>query len=1457
MLNPGDSGDRERAESARINPRTEGPQSCVSDRLDELAAEFVAIYRRGETPDVAQFAAQNPGLAEQIRDLFPALLMMERVRPQPQDFARGINDSAFDEECKLDRLGDFRILREVGRGGMGIVYEAEQITLGRHVALKVLPKHAMLDSRYLRRFQNEARAAARLHHTNIVPVFGIGEHEGLHYYVMQFIQGIALDAVLDELRAIRQLGQHKTVRPHDATLSRRTGELSAVTLAEKLFDSPPTPSPAASPPLSSNDDAMECGRGEQRQANEFEGPNSGQSRASDNRNTSFASQTRPEKGSNPDIISEHRERAYWKSVARLGCQIADALNYAHNQGILHRDIKPANLLLDLQGTVWVTDFGLARGSESEGLTRSGDIVGTMRYMAPERLEGKADVRSDIYSLGVTLYEMLTLAVPHQAEDRAQLMRQIVDGTPQRPRSVDHRIPVDLETVVLKAISKPPGDRYQQASALAADLRRFVEDRPIQARRVSSSERILRWCRRNPVLTSLAATVLLLAAGLLINAGIARAIRKERDMAVASQHRAETAEAQSQQMLARAIAAERETKILAHLAKAQSFRQSRMVGQRMLPLEEIRQAAALHPTAAIESELRNAALEALFRPDLINTRETALANQAVPQIDSGWTRYAVVDLLGSQTISVYALTSGDLVCRLPIPKLNIWHATTCFTPDGDYLVVTYSQRNQDSEIVNVWDLQQQKMVIDQQIDCENVVCAVGVHPQGRWIVLPTMTRGLAVWDLIEAREVRRIPCEIDPFSIRFDRTGRFLLASSYDARLPIVVFEFDSGNPMFTDIDVKSQGDIAVSPTGRLIAFGGGDESQTGSIIIWDTLVNKVVSILDGHTSLITDLHFYQREDQLLSSSWDGSTRLWNVASGECSLSFPGRLVGVDTEHSKVAVHTLNALSISELFPGEGTEVLNIPGGGNRTSGVLGPNFVYTFDESGELALAGDLHGVRIWETARGTLIGELPIGLTSNILMSANRKSMITVGDVGIFCWPIVRSDEQGIVHWEFGPPKRLYPAVQVRNDCAVWLVGQRQLAFGIWGTDRVHVIDADPDDGVDYPPYHLPSDHFRIHNLTASSNGRWLASSGWKEQAIQVWDLENRTTAARLRHSDGVSDSTFSVQFSPDGRRLFCCAYNLDAPGLYIYETETWKRLHAIPGISSIAFTFSPNSELMTRQQWDQLILADGSNGEEIARLPSPWQMFVPHVFSRDGRSLLFLASRSNFGIIRLGRLQDLLSEMDLGWDLNFSPPHQESARRHKVVADCSSIVEELANIKKTREGNALADAARAANAAGNFALAIEKYQASIDLIPNHAGNLNNFAWLLVACPSSQYWDANRALELALRATELQSDSGTYLNTLGVAQYRSGLWRQAIATLKKAEERDPGTRFAFNGYFIAMAHRQLGETDEAKSWFQRSVEWMEQGRAEEKELIRFRHEASSLLEPKSIRNPQATDASR
>ena len=539
------------------------------DLLDRLVEEFNDRFRRGERPSVREYCEKYPALAADLRDLLPALAQVE----QAKGAADGAEGPAPTHAPPLEHLGDFHVIREIGRGGMGVVYEAEQVSLGRRVALKVLTARLLQDDRQKRRFEREAKAAAKLHHTNIVPVFGTGEQDGTPYYVMQFIQGLGLDLVIEE---IARIGPGETsALPHPMSSPPGRRDVSAADVARSLMTGD-FGTPASGPSLPQpGGDAVTL--------------------------TSFAADARPapaltvlsrsdpsRPAADPSALSSvslpgqsettgrRRRLTYWQSVARIGVQVADALDYAHKQGVLHRDIKPSNLLLDLKGTVWVTDLGLAKSDGADNLTHTGDILGTLRYMPPEAFDGRADARGDVYSLGLTLYELVALRPAFDERERNKLIKQVTTQEAEPVSRIRRGVPRDLETIIQKATEKDVGRRYQSAAALRDDLQRFIDDEPIQARRQTARERAWRWCRHHPAAASLLGLIALLLVGATVASAAAAAYfdrlarnealsaRNERNAkdqadrdrraAEASQTRAQAALAKAEENYARARAA---------------------------------------------------------------------------------------------------------------------------------------------------------------------------------------------------------------------------------------------------------------------------------------------------------------------------------------------------------------------------------------------------------------------------------------------------------------------------------------------------------------------------------------------------------------------------------------------------------------------------------------------------------------------------------------------------------------------------------------------------------------------------------------------------------------------------------------------------------------------------------------------------------------------------------------
>jgi serine/threonine protein kinase len=469
-------------------------------RVIAALEEYLAAAEEGRPPDRRTFLARHEDVAGALAECLEGLAALHGAAPASRRHA------AAAEEAPGRALGDFRIVREVGRGGMGVVYEAEQLSLGRRVALKVLPFAAALDAKQLQRFKNEAQAAAHLHHPHIVPVYFVGAERGVHYYAMQLIEGQNLAAVA---AAAAELPKDKGQRTKD-----KTGPSG-------------NPSPFVLRPSS------------------FPGG---------------ADATEATFGARLSTQRSGRVADYFRTVARLAAQAADALEYAHAMGVVHRDVKPANLLVDNHGDVWVTDFGLAQFHANANLTQTGELLGTLRYMSPEQAggpRGVVDHRTDVYSLGATLYELLTLRPIFETSGRQTLLFQIMREEPKPPRAIDRAVPPELETVVLKAVAKDPADRYATAGAFAEDLRRFLGNEPILARRPTPAQRVRKWGQRHPaVIATAVGLLLLIAVGSTVSAAL---IRVEQGRTKDEQVRAEAGEKKAKEEQAKAEAAEAKAK----------------------------------------------------------------------------------------------------------------------------------------------------------------------------------------------------------------------------------------------------------------------------------------------------------------------------------------------------------------------------------------------------------------------------------------------------------------------------------------------------------------------------------------------------------------------------------------------------------------------------------------------------------------------------------------------------------------------------------------------------------------------------------------------------------------------------------------------------------------------------------------------------------------------------------
>jgi WD40 repeat protein/serine/threonine protein kinase len=1143
--------------------------------VEALAEEFLDRKRRGETPTLREFLERYPDLADEIRDLFPALLMMEdlgedsggKTGSQAADGAVAIAE-------RLQKLGDFRILREIGRGGMGVVYEAEQESLGRRVALKILPQQVGRDAKVLERFRREARAAARLHHTNIVPVFDVGHEGETYYYAMQFIQGHGLDLVYNDLRRLRGiprakgsvLGDKGAVADSMAATSLGTDRQYRTAVSELVHSlltgrfqpggtetpgggegsvtdallSPPPPAP----PL---------------QAVSFSSPGSA---------------VLP--GGAQLSTVESRQRQYARSIARIGHQVAGALAYAHQRGVIHRDIKPSNLLLDTAGVTWITDFGLAKADDI-ALTQTGDILGTIRYMAPERFRGESDGRADIYSLGLTLYELLTLAPAFDASDRLRLIEQVQSEEPIRPRLHDRRIPRDLETILLKAIDKDPGRRYQTAEALEEDLRRFLDDEPILARRVSPAERALRWCRRNPWLASAvatAATALVATAVISTIYGVQQALSRQRITGLAQRLDAESRNLQSERANLRSALGESSRRMaMLHYERGQTACEQGDIGMGLLYF-------VASWRAAVDAGDQNAAWLArmslaAWRPHYPTLKGVVSPQGVLSWLACGPSGKVVAVGKDDNSVQMWDAVSGrpfgpQLRHRSPV----LWAA---FSPDGKTILTHCSDGSWWS-----WDIATGQPAGPHSRSQRDAIGDMALDPEHRVLV-----------PIKYGEEVR----------LRTPSTGQSIVLPA--ARLG--------------SYDV-----VAVAPDGKTLLTGGGVYGKAGEARLLDTATGKLVGLPLRHRSEVFLVTFSPDGKTALTADEGGDfmVHLWDVTTAKpLGLALPHRddVYTMAFSLDGKTVLTSSADQTSRLWGFSPGEPVGLPLLGAKACTGAG------FDLEGNVILTTTDDGpARLWDSATGQRLDkELPIRSVrpaprwTRLDSSQAGTKILTLASVSTAqLWDLTTQGRVGAEIEHQGP----ISALALSPDGKTILTGGPDKVAWLW--------DAESGKRLGPPLRHQGA----VYCAAFSPDGSALLTGGGDNTA-RLWDTASgQPTGLTFSHRKTVC----AVAFSPDGQIILTAGFDNTAR---LWDRRTGKPIGSVIEHRSAIYcvAISPDGKIvLTGGLLEAARLWDAHTGKAIG----PWLAHESTVnqvaFRSDGRAFL---TRSD--LVRIWQVPELADDL------------------------------------------------------------------------------------------------------------------------------------------------------------------------------------------------------------------------
>ena len=1173
--------------------------SSSSDRdpLERLAAEFLDRRRRGENPSPSEYADKHSQWADQILEFFPALELIEGLKPGARDQTAslpGRAETAFSPP--FERLGEYRILREIGRGGMGVVYEAVQETLGRRVALKILPLHGRVDPVQMERFQLESRSAARLHHSGIVPVYGVGEHGGVHYYAMQYIQGHGLDVILEDLRRLRASAAALPASAEGKPLNNEAGSMAvARLLMTGNFSGPRTDREPESLDATSVDGQM--------------GPLSNHA-------------DRPASPSGmSSALSYSTESGYYRAIARLGIQVAEALSHAHGQGVLHRDIKPSNLLLDMDGHAWITDFGLAKVEGSDGPTQTGDIVGTLRYMSPERFEGWSDRRSDLYGLGMTLYELLTLHPAFEAATRAKLIDQVIHDLPPSPRKHDARVPRDLETIVMKAITKEAAERYSTAGELASDLEHFLADRPILARRASPAERAWRWCRRNPAGAGLLAAISVVALAL-AGVGVGLVFHTRLQTAYAEVDRQRTIAEQ-------ALAGERGFLYVNRVTFAERqmndnnpYRAEQLLDEcppERRNWEWIYLNRQCHTELLSFSAHRGQIWSLAVSPDgrLIATggedktlrlceTETGREVWTIPgYVDSVWSvafspdgthiasasgarrqldhvRVHVVETgkavalpftTGTGQVSSVAFSGdgGRLVIAGGEIESGSWVAvvdartgqelltipfgpdpatSASLSPDGTSLMAVVGSINPDdfankTNEVRVWDTQTKTLRFILRGHTKPILKACS-SLDGAKIATASYDATIKIWNAKNGLELRTLRGHRSCVNMaRFSPDGRRIASASDDGTAKI--WDAETGEEWITLRGHRGAfSAVAFSLDGRRIMTAGFD----GAVKVWDATVSPEARTVFASDSAVLAVAFSPDGRTLLTAGVDRQLKLWEVPSGRALGAWSGHQECIwRVAFSPDGKHVASAAGDWRSAEKSGEVILwDVTTGspvhrlrahpGIAWSVAFSPDSLWLVSGGGEYRTPGQ--EIIVWDVATGARLRSIPglKGGSSQVVFSPDGQR--------------ITATSNDLIHtWEAATGEKL-ATLEGHNNTVVGLAyspdGRSIFSCGEDGTVRVW------DAASGQPTRVLLAEKYNCYCLAVSPDGSRVASAG-TDQTIKIWDPEIDQALITL---SGHSDTVRSVAFSPDGRLIA----SADTKGMVkIWDATPWSE--SAPGES------------------------------------------------------------------------------------------------------------------------------------------------------------------------------------------------------------------------------------------------------------------------------------------------------